>query len=239
MSLTTKLDNRREIELAEGVYIHLRPVGLYPRLLARAIDWCVWTVAYLILQLAVSLSAMFMGGEASQGFVNLTAFVMIFFYDPLFESSKWSATPGKLVLKLRVVRRSGAPVGFGGAFLRGLLFWIDGAISIGTIGSVAIMSSRNSQRLGDMAADTLVVYRTPPVVPDVDSIPSPPVRPGVLLQREEQLAFIGFADRLNQLSPARQKEVTAPLYELEACRKTPNTTSFALGVARWLAKEEK
>ncbi|GHC51453.1 RDD family protein [Roseibacillus persicicus] len=239
MTVASKLDNRREIELAEGVHIHLRPAGLFPRLMARFIDGAIWLLIFIVLSVVLSLSGWLIGDEASQGFLMLLAFVMVWFYDPFFEASKASATPGKMAMKLKVVRRSGAPVGFASGFLRCLLFWIDFLPALGTVGMVSILASRNSQRLGDMVADTLVVYRSPPRVPEVESINAPAVRPGVLLQREEQLAFIEFADRLDRLSPARQNEITAPLAALEAARKSPTTTSFALGVARWLSHQEK
>lgn len=239
MTTATKLDNRREIELAEGVHIHLRPAGIFPRMIARSVDMLIWGVAYTIVAIVLSLTAIFFGEEASSGFLQLLAFVMVWFYDPLFEASKASATPGKRVMKLKVVRRSGAPAGLTSGFLRCLLFWIDFLPLLGGVGTAAILASKNSQRLGDMVADTLVVYRTPPHIPELESIPAPPVRPGLLLQREEQLAFIDFADRMASLSPARQQEVTAPLASLEQAKKSPNTVSFALGVARWLSNQEK
>lgn len=239
MTEVTRLDNRREIELAEGVHIHLRPAGLFPRLIARLIDMTIWTGVFILASMVFSFTGFVLGSEAANGFSLLVAFVMVWFYDPLFEASKASATPGKMAMKLKVVRRSGAPVGFASAFLRVLLFWIDILPGLGTVGIVSVLVSRNSQRLGDMVADTLVVYRNPPVIPEVDSIPAPPVRPGLSLQREEQLAFIGFADRHQKLSEARTKEVTSPLASLDSARSSPTTTSFALGVARWLSQNEK
>ena len=239
MTAPAKLDNRCEIELAEGVHIHLRPAGIFPRMLARMIDMTIWMAVYVLALVMFSLSGAVVGGEVSAGFSLLVTFIMVWFYDPLFEASRASATPGKMALKLKVVRRSGAPVGFASGFLRCLLFWIDILPGFGSVGAISILSSRNSQRLGDMVADTLVVYRSPPVVPEVESIPAPPVRPGLLLQREEQLAFMGYADRHQQLSAARQNEVTASLAELEACQGSPGTASFALGVARWLSQNEK
>ena len=239
MITVSKIDNRREIELAEGVHIYLRPAGLFPRIIARLIDMTIWFVIYLLAAAAFGLTGLMLGGAASQGFVLLLTFVMIWFYDPLFEASKASATPGKRAMKLKVVRRSGAPVGFASGFLRCLLFWIDVLPGLGTVGVVSILSSRNSQRLGDMVADTLVVYRESPLAPVVESISAPPIQPGVLLQREEQLAFIGFADRYQELSASRQNEVTAPLANLEASRQAPTSAGFALGVARWLSQNEK
>lgn len=237
--MPAKLDNRREIELAEGVHIHLRPAGIFPRLLARAIDFSIFLGIFMVLAFGVGLIGVALGDEVAAGVYQLCAFVLFWFYDPLFEMSKASATPGKRCLKIKVVRRSGAPIGFGSAFLRGLLFWVDALPGLGAVGTVSILASRDSQRLGDLVADTLVVYRNPPVAPEAVSIPAPPVRPGVLLQREEQLAFLQFADRLSRLSPARQAEVAAPLASLDAARTSPSPTSFALGVARWLSQNEK
>ncbi|MBK1832873.1 RDD family protein [Roseibacillus ishigakijimensis] len=234
-----KLDNRREIELAEGVQIYLRPAGLFPRLIARVIDGFLWGTIYTILSLLLVLPGAFLGQEISQGFLQLLAFVMFWFYDPLFEAGKHSATPGKRALGLKVVRRSGAPVGFASAFLRGLLFWIDVLPGCGSVGIVSILASRQSQRLGDRVADTLVVYQQPVQVPELPEIAVPAVSPGVPLSREEQLAFIGFADRAAHLNAARQLEVTAALAELPAAQQSPQTTSFALGVARWLSRHEQ
>ena len=237
--METKLDNRREIELAEGVHIHLRPVGIFPRLLARSIDLTIFTTIFSIISVVLGFASLLIGNEVSHGVYQLCAFFLFWFYDPFFEASKFSATPGKLCLKLKVVRRSGAPVGFGSSFLRGLLFWVDVLPGLGTIGTVSILCSRNSQRLGDMVADTLVVYSTPPATPSGASHRYPATRPGVLLQREEQLAFLQFADRLDTLSEVRQEEVTRPLTSLDAAQNSPSSISFALGVAQWLSLNEK
>ena len=199
----------------------------------------IWTAIYFVALMVFSMTGWIVGAEGADGFALLLTFLMVWFYDPLFEASKHSATPGKRMMKLKVVRRSGAPVGFASGFLRCLLFWIDFLPGLGTVGIVSILTSRHSQRLGDLVADTLVVYRTPPLVPEVDSIPAPPVRPGLLLQREEQLAFMSFADRYQQLSATRQNEVTAPLTVLDSSQSSPSSASFALGVARWLSQNEK
>lgn len=237
--MPTKLDNRREIELAEGVHIHLRPVGIYPRLLARLIDATAMALLMTLLAVLFGLAGLAVGAAAGQGLYQLVAFFLIWFYDPLWEASKYSATPGKLALGLKVVRRSGAPVGFASGFLRVLLFWIDVLPGFGTVGMVAILSSRNSQRLGDMVADTLVIYSKPPHVPHIPALKVPATRPGMRLQREEQLAFLQFAERSDRLNPERLAEIAAPLAVLEGARTSPSPETFALGVAQWLTKNEE
>jgi uncharacterized RDD family membrane protein YckC len=234
-----RLDNRREIELAEGVHIYLRPAGIYPRLLARLIDFSILAVVYLVVGVMVAMLGSVVGAEAGAGFYQLSAFLLLWFYDPLWEASKWSGTPGKLALGLKVVRRSGAPVGFASGFLRVLLLWIDILPGLGAVGMVSILASKKSQRLGDLVADTLVVYSRNVVIPQAASIPVPALRPGIALQREEQIAFVQFADRAPGLSPERRAEIAAPLAALKSSRQSPNPTTFALGVAHWLSKNEK
>jgi len=68
-------------------------------------------------------------------------------------------TLGKLVTNLRVVREEdGAPIGWRAATIRNLMRLVDGLV-LYLVGFVAICVSRRRQRLGDMAAHTLVVRR--------------------------------------------------------------------------------
>lgn len=66
-------------------------------------------------------------------------------------------TPGKRAMGLRVVRADGRTVGLGGALIRNLLRPLD----LGTSGVVALVVAgltRRHQRLGDLAAGTLVIH---------------------------------------------------------------------------------
>ncbi len=233
-----RIDNRRELDLAEGVAIRLRPAGFIPRFWARCIDMLAWTIVMSIGQIVLGVLSIVIPSEIAQGFMMLFFFVMLFMYDVLFEASRLGATPGKLALGLKVVKRSGAPVGLKGAFVRVLLFWIDLLPGTGAVGLISVLFSKNSQRLGDRVADTLVVYRREPLMPEVGAIGVPGVAPGVALQREEEVAFLQFAERMSSLSAARQQEVTAALSDIEACEKCETPAHFALGVARTLSGQD-
>ena len=63
-------------------------------MLARMIDMTIWATVYVLALLLFSLTGFIVGGEVSQGFSLLLTFVMVWFYDPFFEASKASATPG-------------------------------------------------------------------------------------------------------------------------------------------------
>ncbi len=68
-------------------------------------------------------------------------------------------TIGKMVLGIEVVREDNGEVpGFGGASIRTLVRIIDGLFSY-LVAFVAVLISGKNQRLGDMAAHTLVVRK--------------------------------------------------------------------------------
>lgn len=78
-----------------------------------------------------------------------------FFYFAIFESSKWSATPGKMLLKLRVLTVDGARISFGQATRR----HFSKILSVVTLlaGLVLIQLNSKRQALHDMLSDTVVV----------------------------------------------------------------------------------
>ena len=77
-------------------------------------------------------------------------------YHVLFESLMNGQTPGKTILKIRVTNMDGSTPGFLAYFLRWILLPID-MFPYGGIGALCILFTKNHQRLGDLAAGTVVV----------------------------------------------------------------------------------
>jgi uncharacterized RDD family membrane protein YckC len=71
----------------------------------------------------------------------------------------FGASPGKLWVGLRVVRVDGQPLTLVGVIIRNLLKPIDWLPILYLLGGVSVLLTTNSQRLGDLAAGTTVVYR--------------------------------------------------------------------------------
>ncbi|TKJ38604.1 MAG: hypothetical protein CEE38_02565 [Planctomycetes bacterium B3_Pla] len=67
-------------------------------------------------------------------------------------------TPGKWILGIRVLGTDLRPCGFGRALIRNLLKFVDGFFNF-MVGVLLIALSENWQRVGDMAARTVVVYK--------------------------------------------------------------------------------
>ena len=79
-----------------------------------------------------------------------------FAYFILFEAF-FAATLGKMVMGLRVVKADGSPYSWSSVIVRNLLRFIDALPVFYLIGLITVAVSKRNQRLGDMAAGTLVV----------------------------------------------------------------------------------
>ncbi len=76
----------------------------------------------------------------------------------MFEAFWKGQTPGKRILRLRVIGASGRALTFWEALLGNLLRIIDFLPALYAAGAASIFWTRHQQRLGDLAAGTLVVH---------------------------------------------------------------------------------
>ncbi len=92
------------------------------------------------------------------GYPALVFFVVFLAYFILMEWL-WGATLGKLAVGVRVRTVSGGSIGLKESLIRNLLRIVDAVPYCipYLLGAVLVWSSRNRQRLGDMAARTVVV----------------------------------------------------------------------------------
>jgi uncharacterized RDD family membrane protein YckC len=72
----------------------------------------------------------------------------------------WGLTPGKWIVGISVVGTDLAPCGFGRALVRNLLKLVDGFFNY-LVGILMVAYTPDWQRLGDMAARTIVIRRKP------------------------------------------------------------------------------
>jgi uncharacterized RDD family membrane protein YckC len=96
---------------------------------------------------------------AANPWTGLLVAAIPFVYFTLLEGF-FGATAGKMLLGLRVVQLDGSPITWREAVVRNLLRPID-EIVLYLVGAIAIWASPRKQRLGDRAADTVVVRRVP------------------------------------------------------------------------------
>ena len=148
-----QLDNRVTFATPEGVVLELVLAGLGSRFLARLLD----TVIQFVLIIALAAGV---GVAGSSGVVQAIAIVLIFLvvfaYDIGFEALNDGRTIGKLAAGIRVVSTAGEPVRFLASAVRNIARIIDFLPFFYLIGTISIVATERDQRIGDLAAGTLV-----------------------------------------------------------------------------------
>lgn len=152
-------EDRVAVATPEGIEIELTLAGLGSRMSAALVDALLLAVLLLVEVLVVSglLDGIGADPELAGGAAAGVGFFVIIFYGTLFEAFRGGQTPGKRSLNIRVVGDHGEPVDFRMAFTRNLMLLVDVMLTLFLAGLIAIVRSERSQRLGDMAAGTLVV----------------------------------------------------------------------------------
>lgn len=139
------------IQTPEGVDLELTLAGLGSRFVAGLVDG--------VLKIAVIIVASIPSAVASvtllDALLAILGFVVWYGYDIAFEVFASGKTPGKRWSGIRVVRVGGQPVGFVASAVRNIIRIVD--VFFFGIGMVVILLTSKNQRLGDLAAGTLVV----------------------------------------------------------------------------------
>lgn len=160
----------------EAVELQFETAGLGSRTLAVLIDLAIQGVMVVVASIPLFVLAD-AGGSATAGIVVALVVVSVILlgYPIAFETLWRGRTPGKAALGLRVVTTDGAPIRFRHAAVRGFLTLVDLYLTSGAGAVLSMLFTRDSQRLGDLAAGTLVLrQRTGAQAPAPVSFPVPP-----------------------------------------------------------------
>jgi uncharacterized RDD family membrane protein YckC len=142
----------------EAVEVAVDLAGLGSRVVAGSIDTLIQIgIAIPILIAAVALG---LAETAAIVFLSLALFVDFWGYYPLFEGLRNGRTPGKQALRLRVVRTDGQPVDLARVLVRNLVRIVD-VLPLPFLGVMSMLLTAKSQRLGDLAAGTIVIREHP------------------------------------------------------------------------------
>lgn len=141
----------------EAVVLDFDRAGVASRTLAMAVDVLALGVTWLVVVLAVGLTVGLDGSGAALFYVLFSLLLLLSWFWG-FETLLRGRTPGKGALGLRVVGVDGTPIRFQQAFLRAAVGIVDFLLlPVGCIAVLTVLMSPRDQRLGDMAAGTLVV----------------------------------------------------------------------------------
>lgn len=227
------IDEHDIVHTPEGADLALPLAGPLPRAGAWLLDLFFRGLLYLGLTIALFLLGLGGLGALAPALFFIAAFLLEWWYPVLFEALRQGQTPGKRALGIAVVHTDGTPASFNASVLRNLLRVADFFPFAYLTGLIATLASPRFQRLGDLAADTLVVHvqswSGPAEVPWAeDNVRAMPDWP---LTLADQQSLIALAERAPRLSEARRLELAQqafPEYPGEAAER------HALALARGL-----
>jgi len=208
-------DDRVTIATPEGVELELVLAGLGSRFMAALLD--------VVIQLgAIFALAIVFAPVGDSGYVLaayfIAVFLVLFSYDIVLETWNRGRTVGKLAAGLRVVRTGGEPEGVLTAAVRNFLRLADFLPAFYVVGVITILVTSRNQRLGDLAAGTLVVReRRPSAVPATGYLPPAPADAAFLewdvsgVSTEDVATLRQFLDRRLSLQPPARAHLATDL----------------------------
>lgn len=157
------------VRTPEGVAFSFRLASPVLRLVALLVDWTVVMTVWSIVAIVIGLLHLVSPDLA--GAINVIGFFL--FSQGYRIGMEWlrrGQTIGKKVMRLRVVDERGLRLTFGQIVLRNLLRFVDMLPGAYLVGGIAALSNRRGQRLGDLAAGTLVIWEPEEPAPDFTAL---------------------------------------------------------------------
>ena len=194
------------IETPERVPLAFALASIGNRFLAAAIDhfiqyFSIAIVVYIFLTLAgagTGLEAVGLQSEMPKWTIAIMIFVLFLLFAGYFILFEWlwdGQTPGKRLLKLRVIREDGRPITLWEAIARNLLRVFDAApgflVPIYSIGLIVIFLSNRDQRVGDIFAGTVVIRERTDEAPTFAETFSNPVSDAAFRRVQKRTDFTG------------------------------------------------
>lgn len=196
----------------EGVVLGLQTAAFASRTIATGVDFLIRGSVILLLSFIGFLFTYAL--DVGLGWIAATVSILAVFvlnigYSVLFETFWNGRTPGKAVLGLRVVTSDGGPIQFRHAAIRGVIGIVEILASWGAIAAISIFISKKHQRLGDIAADTVVLReKSASSMPQPINFTLPPEAMGYVsslnvwgLDAQEHILIRSYLSRAHGLTP--------------------------------------
>jgi uncharacterized RDD family membrane protein YckC len=151
-----------QINTTQNVNINFTAASVGERILAWGIDW-LFKIAYIIVtyQIMFKLLKFDVMVEDMDNWSQIAVFLMFYlpviFYSLLFETLLDGQTPGKRIIKIKVVKIDGYQASLADFVIRWIFRIVDLNMLSGVVALIAIITSPKNQRLGDMTAGTAVI----------------------------------------------------------------------------------
>lgn len=148
--------NELIISTPEGVEFVRRLASPVTRFIALAVDVMIVSSIMTLLSL-ITIFMQWVSVDLAQAFTILLYFVLSIGYFVFLEAAWRGQTVGKRMMRLRVMDANGLKLQASQVLLRNLLRFVDSLPFLYFVGGSCALLSKRSQRLGDLAAGTIVV----------------------------------------------------------------------------------
>ncbi len=145
------------IKTTQNIEIDFIAASLGDRILAFAIDMIIKVLYAITVFFIFSYLNIGQYNESTAVIIWFTFSIPIVFYSLFFEVTTQGLTPGKKVLKIKVLKIDGYQATFSDYFIRWILRVIDLVASTGVVAIISIIFTKDSQRLGDILGGTTVI----------------------------------------------------------------------------------
>ncbi len=198
------------IETPERVQLEFALASIGNRFLACAIDHLiqfitiilVWLGAILLLSTSPTSQVDEVFAEAPKWVIAILLIVLFLLFTSYFAIFEWlwnGQTPGKKLLKLRVIREDGRPVTLWETIARNLMRLFDiMPFPFYSIGFIAVFLSPRDQRIGDLFAGTVVVRERADEAPTFDAVFADPMADSAFRRLQKQTNFIADLSNLTE-----------------------------------------
>ncbi len=229
------LDTIYRVNTPEGIHLTLSPAGPMPRMLAWLIDVLIRFIIYTITFIALAFL-----GASGMGLASIITFLVEWFYPVYFELFQKGQTPGKKSLNLYVAQDNGCPVTPSASMIRNLLRFVDFLPLFYGFGLASMLMNKRFQRLGDLVAGTVVLYKEEPLKQNLIDTQTnySPIPPPIRLQIEEQQTILQFHQREQGLSQARAEELASLSGLLVKDAKEGQKTAYLKRLGDWIAGKQ-
>ena len=159
------------IETPELVAIQMPLAGIGSRFVALLIDMLIWLAGAIVMWVlfyVVLPGVKAFSNKTAQwvvAFYVFATFLLNWGYFTLFEAFWNGRTPGKRAVGIRVIQRSGRAIGLFESMARNFIRYVDQIPFFYAVGAITMFVTKDHQRLGDLAAGTLVVRERQPEAP--------------------------------------------------------------------------
>lgn len=209
-------DKNLTVDTPEGLRIETTIAGVGSRIAAQVIDA---GIKALVTWGVLRATGVFNRLDVAFGALVVLYFIWLVWYELIFEMAWSGRTPGKRMLGLRVMDASGAPAAASSLGVRNIFRVLDG-FAFYAIGLVSAIVTSNNQRLGDLAAGTVVVRERTAAdkVNPTPNIPEVRLPEGVTIGTIDgellaaARAFLGRRDSLERIARARvARSIATPM----------------------------